>query len=104
MIEPRVYRAAFVPALLAIVLAMFSFESRPRALPQGLAADVLFDGDQAGDLATRIATEYPDRRAGTRGDLATAELVADAFAARGFSGGRGAGRICSDSRTRGTSS
>jgi hypothetical protein len=89
VIEPRVYRAAFVPALLAIVLAMFSFESRPRALPQGLAADVLFDGAQAAGLATRIATDAPDRRAGTRGDLATAELVADAFAARGFSGGRG---------------
>jgi hypothetical protein len=89
VIEPRVYRAAFVPALLAIVLAMFSFESRPRALPQGLAADVLFDGAQAADLATRIATDAPDRRAGTRGDLATAQLVEDAFAARGFSGGRG---------------
>ena len=58
-------------------------------MPQGLAADVLFDGAQAADLATRIATDSPDRRAGTRGDLATAELVADAFAARGFSGGRG---------------
>jgi hypothetical protein len=89
VIEPRVYRAAFVPALLAIVLAMFSFESRPRALPQGLAADVLFDGAQAAGLATRIATDSPDRRAGTRGDTATAQLVADAFAARGFSGGGG---------------
>jgi hypothetical protein len=89
VIEPRVYRAAFVPALLAVVLAMFSFESRPRPLPQGLAADVLFDGNQAADLATRIATEAPDRRAGTRGDLATAQLVADAFSARGFTGGRG---------------
>jgi hypothetical protein len=89
VIEPRVYRAAFVPALLAIVLAMSSFESRPRALPQGLAAYVLFDGAQAADLATRIATDSPDRRAGTRGDLATADLVADAFAARGFSGGPG---------------
>ena len=88
MIEPRVYRAAFVPALLAVVLAMFSFESRPRPLPQGLAADVLFDGAQAAELAARIATDAPDRRAGTRGDRATAELVADAFAARGFTGGR----------------
>ena len=87
MIEPRVYRAAFVPALLAVVLAMFSFESRPRPLPQGLAADVLFDGAQAADLAARIATDQPDRRAGTRGDLATAQLVADAFAARGFADG-----------------
>ena len=89
MIEPRVYRAAFVPALLAIVLAMFSFESRPRALPQGLAADVLFDGAQAAELATRIATDMPDRRAGTPGDRASAQLVADAFTARGFSGGEG---------------
>jgi hypothetical protein len=89
VIEPRVYRAAFVPALLAVVLAMFSFESRPRPLPQGLAADVLFDGAQAAGLAVRIASESPDRRVGARGNLATAELVAGAFAARGFTGGRG---------------
>ena len=89
MIEPRIYRAAFVPALLAVVLTMFSFESRPRPVPQGLAADVLFDGNQAAELANRIASEAPDRRAGTRGDRATAALVADAFAARGFGGGGG---------------
>ena len=87
MIEPRIYRAAFVPALLAVVLTMFSFQSRPGALPQGLAADVLFDGTQAAELAQRIAAETPDRRAGTRGDLATAELVASAFEERGFGGG-----------------
>ena len=89
MIEPRIYRAAFVPALLAIVLAMFSFQSRPASLDQGLAADVLFDGNQAADLATRIAAEAPDRRPGSPGDVATAQLVADTFAARGF-GGAGA--------------
>jgi len=90
VIEPRVYRAAFVPAVLAVVLAMFSFESRPRPLPQGLAADVLFDGAQAAGLAARIATDAPDRRAGAPGDAATAQLVADTFAARGFTGGSGA--------------
>ena len=63
---------------------MFSFQSRPRPLPQGLAADVLFDGAQAADLAARIATEQPDRRAGRRGDAATARLVAESFADRGF--------------------
>ncbi|HZG49901.1 MAG TPA: hypothetical protein VEY90_10280 [Thermoleophilaceae bacterium] len=89
MIEPRVYRAAFIPALLAVVLAMFSFGSRPRPLPQGLAADVLFDGDQAAELAARIATEEPDRRPGEPGDAATARLVASSrtsgLRARGFS-------------------
>ncbi|MDQ3587704.1 MAG: hypothetical protein M3375_05060, partial [Actinomycetota bacterium] len=84
MIEPRVYRAAFVPALLAVMLAMFSLESRPRPLPQGLAADVLFDGRQAASTADAIAAREPDRRAGTPGDRATATLVADTFADRGF--------------------
>ena len=90
MIEPRIYRAAFVPALLAVVLTMFSFQSRPGPLRQGLPADVLFDGNQATELATRIATQEPDRRAGSTGDRATAQLVADTFAARGFAGGGGA--------------
>jgi len=90
VIEPRIYRAAFVPALLAVVLTMFSFESRPGPLRQGLPADVLFDGNQATELATRIAAQEPDRRAGSAGDRATAQLVADTFAARGFLGGGGA--------------
>ena len=72
---------------------MFSFESRPRGLPQGLAADVLFDGNQAAQLATRIAAEEPDRRAGSPGDRATAQLVAGTFATRGFAGGRGSGPV-----------
>jgi hypothetical protein len=84
VIEPRIYRAAFVPALLALVLAMFSFESRPRPLPQGLAADVLFDGRQAAQLAAGIAEDQPDRRVGRPGDRATAALVADSFRQRGF--------------------
>lgn len=84
MIEPRVYRAAFVPALVAILLAMFSFGSRPRPLPQGLAADILFDGNQAADLAERIAADSPDRRVGSRGNLATAAFVASALDTRGF--------------------
>ncbi|HEX6652173.1 MAG TPA: hypothetical protein VF072_05480 [Thermoleophilaceae bacterium] len=90
MIEPRIYRAAFVPALLAVVLTMFSFQSRPGPLRQGLPADVLFDGNQAAVLAGRIAAQEPDRRAGSPGDRATAQLVADTFAARGFAGGGGA--------------
>ena len=89
MIEPRIYRAAFVPALLALFLTMFSFQSRPRPVRQGLAADVLFDGAQAAELATRIAAQAPDRRAGSDGDRATAQLVADTFATRGFGGGPG---------------
>jgi hypothetical protein len=82
--EPRVYRAAFIPALLAVVLTMFSLQGQPRPLPQGLAADVLFDGNVAAAEAGRIAAAAPDRRPGTAGDRATAARVAQAFAASGF--------------------
>ena len=84
MIEPRVYRAAFVPALLALVLTMFSLQSRPRPLPQGLAADVLFDGRLAAVSAASLAEDEPDRRAGRPGDRRTAELVEARLNARGF--------------------
>jgi hypothetical protein len=84
MIEPRVYRLAFVPALLALVLTMFSLQSRPRPLPQGLAADVLFDGRLAAIESARIAEREPDRRPGRPGNLRTAERVAELLEARGF--------------------
>jgi hypothetical protein len=84
LIEPRIYRAAFVPALLAVVLVMFSLESRPRPLPQGLAADVIFDGEQAAAEARRIASEHPDRSPGSAGDLAAAADVRAAFRSSGF--------------------
>jgi hypothetical protein len=82
--EPRVYRAAFVPALLALVLTMFSLQSRPRPLPQGLAADVLFDGRVAAAEAARIVEAAPDRRAGTVGDARTAARVAQALDSSGL--------------------
>lgn len=85
MIEPRIYRAAFIPALLATVLAMFSLEARPLPLEQGLAADVLFDGSLAAEAARTIATRSPDRRPGTPGDRVTANQVAGRLAATGFS-------------------
>ncbi len=84
MIEPRIYRAAFVPAILAVVLTMFSLGSRPRPLPQGLAADVLFDGRIARQTAIDIAERAPDRRPGSPGDRAVAADVAERLDRRGF--------------------
>ncbi|HEY1276417.1 MAG TPA: hypothetical protein VGF25_16015 [Thermoleophilaceae bacterium] len=84
MIEPRIYRAAFIPALVALVLTMFSLQSRPRPLPQGLAADVLFDGRLAKQEAARLVDLAPDRRPGGEGDRVAARLVRNAFRDRGF--------------------
>src|SRR5262245_27144434 len=85
VIEPRIYRAAFVPALLALVLAAFSLESRPAPLPQGLLADVLFDGNLAAQAAAQIADRRPNRRPGSPGDLGMANDVAGQLGRRGFS-------------------
>ncbi|HEX8074329.1 MAG TPA: hypothetical protein VF545_05050, partial [Thermoleophilaceae bacterium] len=84
MIEPRLYRAAFLPALLALVVAAFSLENRPRPVPQGLAADVLFEGTLASSTVNAILQDAPDRRAGTPGDRRTARRVAAAFHRFGF--------------------
>src|SRR2546430_3176612 len=65
MIEPRLYRAAFLPALLAAVIAAFSLEDRPPAVSQGLPADVLFDGGLASSRVGEIVHAAPDRRAGS---------------------------------------
>lgn len=84
MIEPRIYRAAFIPALLAIVLLAFSLEPPPPPLPQGLAADALFDGQQAMVALQQIVQAAPDRRPGTAGDTLTAMNAKSAFEAAGF--------------------
>jgi hypothetical protein len=76
LIEPRIYRAAFIPALFAVVIAMFSLESRPPSVPQALAADVLFDGRVALTGAKRLAAAHPDRRPGTGANRRAAAQVA----------------------------
>jgi hypothetical protein len=84
LIEPRIYRAAFAPALLAFVIAMFSLQSRPPALPQALAADVLFDGRVALAGTQRLGQDLPDRRPGTSGDRKAATRVAATLRAQHF--------------------
>ena len=84
VLEPRIYRAALLPALLALLVLMFSLEPVPAPLPQELAADVLFDERSALEEAAAIARRAPDRRAARPGDRAIAALTARALAARGF--------------------
>src|SRR4051812_18869197 len=55
---------------------MFSLETRPPAVPQALAADVLFDGHVALAGTKRLAQAFPDRRPGTTGDHQAAAQVA----------------------------
>src|SRR4051812_12561250 len=84
MIEPRIYRAAFLPAALAVLLVAFSFQTRLPALKQGLPGDVLFDGQATVAQARELASVSPDRRAGTDGNRTVADLVRRAFLSRQF--------------------
>jgi hypothetical protein len=84
VIEPRIYRAAFLPAVFALVLVAFSLVTPPRQLDQGLAADVLFEGNAAVKTVQSIVDAAPDRSAGSAGDQATARRVASAFRGSGF--------------------
>ena len=96
MIEHRIYRAALVPAFLALALLMFSLEREPAAVPQGLPADVLFDGRTAGDGLDAIARRHPDRRPESAGNRALADDVDRALRDRGFATFRD--RFSSDGR------
>lgn len=84
MIEPRVYRAAFVPAVLALVIAMFSLETQPPGATLELPADVLFEGETVAETAERIAREQPDRTPGSPGNAAVGERVAAELEDAGF--------------------
>jgi len=75
MLDPRIYRAAFVTLLLAILVVAFSLEPRPRAIGTTLAPDA-FDGGAAFAALGDYAERFPARRPGGRDDTALAGQVA----------------------------
>jgi len=80
MFDPRIYRAALIPAVAAFVLMMFSLEPVPNPLEPPVSTPTFEAGD-----ATRIAREIvavaPNREPGSEGDRAAAELVRERFEA-----------------------
>jgi hypothetical protein len=89
VLDPRVYRLAFVPALLAVFVVAFSLEARPRPATTLLSADA-FDGVRAyGGVRSpnslmELAAAFPDRRPGSVGDAALADRVAATLRRDGF--------------------
>ncbi len=66
MLNARLYRAAFVPFLLALAIAAFSLGSRPAPLRSTLAPDA-FEGARAyAELQQPRQRSFPKRRAGQR--------------------------------------
>jgi hypothetical protein len=80
MLDARIYRAALVPVLLAVIICAFSLGDQPAAVGTTLAPDA-FSGARATRETQTLASAYPDRRPGSPGDAALARRVADAFRA-----------------------
>jgi len=75
MLDPRLYRVAFVPVLLALLVAAFSLQDRPRAIGTTLTPES-FDGEQAAETLDALVARFPDRRPGSEGDDQLAAEVA----------------------------
>jgi hypothetical protein len=75
MFNGRIYRAAFVPLLFALVIAGFSLTARARPLSSTFAPDA-FDGARAFAGLQTLAKRYPDRRPGSAGDDELAAQIA----------------------------
>jgi hypothetical protein len=88
MLNGRLYRAAFVPLVFALAIAAFSLTGRPRPLTARLAPDA-FQGERALSELKALATAYPERRPGSRGDEQLAARVARTL--EGLGGGSAGG-------------
>src|SRR3954471_6371644 len=75
MLDPRIYRGALVPVLVAVIVFGFSLESLPRAATATLVPDA-FVAQRALDDLEQLAAAAPDRRPGSRGDELLAARVA----------------------------
>jgi peptidase M28-like protein len=83
VLDPRIYRAAFLPILFALVLVGFSLRDQPSALTTTLAPDAFDGGAAFGDLQ-QLAADAPLRRPGSAGDRLVADRVAASLRGDGF--------------------
>jgi len=78
VVDLRLYRAAFLPALAAAGALLFSLQSLPAPL-QPLVSPGTFDGQAATRFAHQIAAVAPSRAPGSEGDLKAAAIVERTF-------------------------
>ena len=78
MINPRLYRLGFLPAIVALVVVMFSVQSQPEPLESPTTPGV-FEAGPAARSARTIAEMAPERQPGSEADSAIADLVAQRF-------------------------
>jgi Peptidase family M28 len=82
MLDPRIYRAALIPILFALIVGAFSLSDRPRPIGTTLEPDAFSVSRAMADL-NAWAGDYPARRAGDSGDAALGAELAREFRAMG---------------------
>src|ERR687897_1886005 len=85
----RVYRTAFLPALVAVFVVAFSLQSRPAPVRSRAVADAFdptraYGSTRARDSLLELGAAFPERRPGSGGDRALADRVAGVFRAAGM--------------------
>jgi Peptidase family M28 len=88
MLNGRLYRAAFVPFVIALGIAAFSLGSRPLPLTSTLAPDA-FEGAPAYSELQHLNASFPQRRPGSPGDEELARDVAQKLEGLGGTAGGG---------------
>jgi hypothetical protein len=78
MLDPRIYRAALLPVLLALIVGAFSLSDRPRPIGTTLQPDAFSQQRALADLDD-LSQRFPARRPGDSGDAAMAARLAQAF-------------------------
>jgi hypothetical protein len=96
VLDARVYRTAFLPALVALFVAAFALADRPAPARNAFPTDV-FSAERAFGSGTPepeslqgMAAAFPDRTAGSAGDTGLAQLVQQVFEAPEEQGERAA--------------
>ena len=91
MLDLRVYRAAFLPALVALFVVAFALENRPPAATTRLAAEAFEDARAFGpgrrparDSLRELGAAFPARRPGSPGDEGVAARVEAVMRTNGF--------------------
>jgi hypothetical protein len=80
IVDFRLYRVAFLPALLAAVTMMFSLQGVPEHVEPAVPTSG-FEAGPAMALTREIVASAPDRSPGSEGDDLVADLVAERFGA-----------------------
>ncbi|WP_270045511.1 M28 family peptidase [Solirubrobacter ginsenosidimutans] len=95
MLDARVYRTAFLPALFALFIAAFALADRPDPARTSLPSDAFTASRAFGSGANPepqslngLAQAFPDRTAGSSGDNRMADLVEQVFKAPDDAGQR----------------